>query len=112
MFAQGGLAQGVKDERGRPASLDTLVEVAARRKLHINCSGISSEGIPTVVLESAPGNDSRLGIECSQSGEIHAFALTTARALAAAIVPAPVPSYCHEDLHALLLNSKVTVLKS
>ncbi len=109
-FASDTLAQREKHDGRGSAALDALVDVGGGRKLHINCTGTSLSGIPTVVLESGAGNDSsvwnRVQPEVSKFTRVCSYD----RAGLGTSDPVPAPRTIvavTEDLHTLLLNSKV-----
>ncbi|MFN2510105.1 MAG: alpha/beta fold hydrolase [Pyrinomonadaceae bacterium] len=109
MFAQGAIAQRVKGDGRSSAALDTLVDVGGGRRLHINCTGTSLSGIPTVVLESGAGNDSsvwnRVQPEVSKFTRVCSYD----RAGLGSSDPVPAPRTVvavTEDLRTLLINSK------
>ena len=111
LFAQCAMAQSMKNEGRGSASLDKLVDVGGGRRLHINCSGMNSEGSPTVLLEAGAGNDSsvwnRVQPEVAKFTRVCAYD----RAGLGSSDPVPAPRTIvalTEDLHTLLLNGQVT----
>lgn len=107
-FAHCVLAQGKVEER---ASFDKLVNVDGGRRLHINCSGMNFEGSPTVVLESGAGNDASVWNRVQP--EVAKFTRVCSYDRAGLGGSDPVPELrtivaLTEDLHALLVNAKVT----
>ncbi len=109
-FAQSVTAQSMKDKGRDSASFDKLVDVGSGRRLHINCSGASFAGGPTLVLESGAGNDSSVWNRVQP--EVAKFARVCAydRAGLGGSDPVPAPRTIvalTEDLHALLVNAKV-----
>lgn len=111
MCAQGVLAQGTKDDGRVSSSFDKLVDVGGGRKLHISCSGMNSEGSPTVVLEAGAGN--ALSAWARVQPDVAKFTRVCAydRAGLGSSEPAPATRTIvalTEDLHALLVNANVT----
>lgn len=109
-FAQSSLARRAKDDGRSLAALDKLVDVDGGRRLHLNCSGTSFEGIPTVVLESGAGNDSSVWNRVQPEVAKFTRVCSYDRAGLGSSDPVPAPRTVvavTEDLHTLLLNSKV-----
>ncbi|MDQ3919231.1 MAG: alpha/beta hydrolase [Acidobacteriota bacterium] len=102
-------ARGQKSVAHGPGQSEARVDVGGRR-LHINCSGVSVGGAPTVILEAGFGNAS--GVWNRVQPEVAKFARVCSydRAGLGDSDPAPLPRTAvavTEDLHALLTNGKV-----
>jgi len=111
VFAQCALAQNVKDEVRGSASFDKLVDVGGGRRLHINCSGMSIAGGPTVLLESGAGNAASVWNRVQPEVAKFARVCSYDRAGLGSSDPVPAPRTIvalTEDLHALLMNAKVS----
>lgn len=110
VFAQSILAQRAKDDGRSSAALDKLVDVGGGRRLHINCSGTSGAGIPTVVLESGAGNDSTVWNLVKPEVSKFTRVCSYGRAGLGSSDPVPAPRTVvavTEDLHSLLIASKI-----
>jgi pimeloyl-ACP methyl ester carboxylesterase len=103
-------AQGIKERAQEPSPPDALVDVGGGRRLHVTCSGVNSEGSPTVVLESGAGEPSsvwgRVQPEVAKLTRVCSYD----RAGLGSSDPVPAPRTIvalTEDLHALLAGAKV-----
>lgn len=110
LLTQCASAQGIKDRAQEPSPPDGLVDVGGGRRLRVNCSGVNSEGSPTIVLESGAGESSsvwgRVQPEVAKLTRVCSYD----RAGLGTSDPVPVPRTIvalTEDLHALLTSAKV-----